>query len=251
VYNERQFVEIFHLLFLDQMGRKLDKKFYALKGGCNLRFYHNSIRYSEDMDFDVQIIAKETLKKKIELIIDSQPFKQILRSHQIEIAHCSAPKQTETTQRWKIILKTPLSLPINTKIEFSRREFDGETCFDMINSPVLQFYKLMPILTNHYSSSKAIEQKINALIFRTQTQARDVFDLCHLIITTTQEKKINTLSLENIERAELNAIGISFAEFKSQVVAFLPNDYHAQYNSPSIWNHMVETTIKFIETLKP
>jgi hypothetical protein len=39
-------VEQFHLLFLDQLGRKLDKRNYALKGGCNLRFYLRSIRYA-------------------------------------------------------------------------------------------------------------------------------------------------------------------------------------------------------------
>ena len=47
-------VEQFHLLFLEQLGRKLDKRHYALKGGCNLRFYLRSVRYSEDMDLDVQ-----------------------------------------------------------------------------------------------------------------------------------------------------------------------------------------------------
>jgi len=35
-YTTIQYVELFHLLFLDQLGRKLDKRFYALKGGCNL-----------------------------------------------------------------------------------------------------------------------------------------------------------------------------------------------------------------------
>lgn len=32
-------VELFHLLFLDVFGRKVDKRFYAVKGGCNLRFF--------------------------------------------------------------------------------------------------------------------------------------------------------------------------------------------------------------------
>jgi hypothetical protein len=36
-YIPRQYVELFHLLFLTQIGRKLDKRFYALKGGCNMR----------------------------------------------------------------------------------------------------------------------------------------------------------------------------------------------------------------------
>ena len=51
-YGVREYVELFHLLFLDQLGRKLDKRFYALKGGANLRFFARSLRYSEDIDLD-------------------------------------------------------------------------------------------------------------------------------------------------------------------------------------------------------
>jgi hypothetical protein len=40
----------------------------------------------------------------------------------IEIVDWSDPKQTETTQRWKVQIKIPNeSMPIPTKIEFSRR----------------------------------------------------------------------------------------------------------------------------------
>ena len=35
-----------------------DKSLIALKGGCNLRFYFASIRYSEDIDFDVVVIRR-------------------------------------------------------------------------------------------------------------------------------------------------------------------------------------------------
>jgi hypothetical protein len=48
-----QIVEQFHLLFLAQLGRRLDKTLYVVKGGCNLRFFHRSVRLSEDVDSDV------------------------------------------------------------------------------------------------------------------------------------------------------------------------------------------------------
>jgi hypothetical protein len=53
-----QAVEQFHLLFLTQLGARFDKKLYALKGGCNLRFFWKSIRYSEGMDLDVREPAR-------------------------------------------------------------------------------------------------------------------------------------------------------------------------------------------------
>lgn len=53
-YDPRVAVEQFHLLFLEQLGKVVDKQLTALKGGCNLRFFLKSIRYSEDMDIDIQ-----------------------------------------------------------------------------------------------------------------------------------------------------------------------------------------------------
>ena len=117
----REYVELFHLLFLDQLTRVLDNALYAVKGGCNLRFFFNSIRYSEDLDIDVKTIAVNTLKNKIDRVLKSIPFQHILKTRQIVIGKISAPKQTETTQRWKLTLRTPLPLALNTKIEFSRR----------------------------------------------------------------------------------------------------------------------------------
>ena len=61
-YNAHDYVELFHLLFMEQLSQKLDKHLYALKEGCNLRFFFNSVRYSEDIDIDVHTVAVDTLK---------------------------------------------------------------------------------------------------------------------------------------------------------------------------------------------
>src|SRR5438477_6245280 len=97
-----QALERFHLLFLGYLGTRIDKKLYSLKGGCNLRFFWKSIRYSEDVDFDVHTIAKETLRRNVNRIFEDPEFRRILRSHQLDILQFSQPKQTDTTQRWKV-----------------------------------------------------------------------------------------------------------------------------------------------------
>src|SRR2546428_11060054 len=102
-------VEHFHLLFLAQLGIRLDKKLYALKGGCNLRFFWKSIRYSQDIDFDVHTIAQQTLQKNVKQILDAPGFRQILRSFKIQLTKVSEPKQTSTTQRWKVHLQAEVS----------------------------------------------------------------------------------------------------------------------------------------------
>lgn len=54
-------IELFHLLFIKSFLTTQDKSLIVLKGGCNLRFFLGSNRYSEDIDFDVMTIARENL----------------------------------------------------------------------------------------------------------------------------------------------------------------------------------------------
>src|SRR5260370_29389771 len=79
--TEKQAIELFHLLFLQQLGTRVDKGLYALKGGCNLRFFFRSIRYSDDLDLDVHTIAKATLRKNENQIFKFAVVIQIIRAH--------------------------------------------------------------------------------------------------------------------------------------------------------------------------
>ena len=237
-YNARAYVELFHLLFMEQLSHKLDKRLYALKGGCNLRFFLNSLRYSEDIDIDVQTVAVDTLKKLVHKILTSLPFQQVLQARKISINDFSEPKQTETTQRWKVQLNIPgYSLPINTKIEFSRRGLTSETVTEVISRSLTMFHKIRPIFITHYTAEVALTQKIRALIQRTETQARDVFDSHHLIQTSVLDTK-DKFSDAELQTAIKNTTSINFATFKSQVVSYLEPEYQGQYSDPAIWDTM-------------
>lgn len=246
-----QYVELFHLLFLDQLGRKMDKKLYILKGGCNLRFFFNSIRYSEDIDLDIQIIAKDTLRKKVTDILESSTFQHILYTKKIEISEFSDPKQTNTTQRWKVAIKIPAKgLPIPTKIEFSRRGVNEGILFESISSQILSEYFLPTLLLNHYSSATVCEQKILALIGRNETQARDIFDLYHLISSHGKFSIKNKSLIKQIGVAQDNAMSLTFNDFKGQVLSYLSVDYQAQYDTKAAWDLMVTSVVDFLEQLK-
>jgi predicted nucleotidyltransferase component of viral defense system len=80
VWNERQTIEIFHLLFLRVFGARVDKALFSLKGGCNLRFFLKSIRYSEDIDLDIQTMSAGTLRNNVSRTLEAQPFAQTLRA---------------------------------------------------------------------------------------------------------------------------------------------------------------------------
>jgi len=241
MHNIRQSIEQFHLLFLDQLGRKIDKRLYALKGGCNLRFYFQSMRYSEDLDLDIKTIYLDTLLKNVQKILESAPFATLLQLRDITIKNISISKQTSTTQRWKLSLNIANS-PAHTKIEFSRRALEGTVLFEAVDAAIIQNYHLPPILSSHYNRASAIKQKIGALASRTVTQARDIFDLYLLLSGNSflpvapTAKKIGSI---NIAQALNNISTITYAEFRSQVIAFLAPEYQTQYASKDAWQNMV------------
>jgi len=249
-YTPQQCIEQFHLLFLNQLSQKLDQKLYAIKGGCNLRFYFKSIRYSEDLDLDVRIIHKDTLRNKVTRILESPQFAQLLRLREMTVSNISMPKQTETTQRWKISFKTSASdLLLHTKIEFSRRkqQFSTETKFQPIDAEIIRSYKFMPILANHYTAEFAYCQKVKALADRSETQARDIFDIYILLHTEISINSLNRGLKKYLDRAKNNAMSISFANFKSQTVAYLTADYQNQYDSQDVWENILLTVIDALE----
>ncbi len=262
MYTPKQSIELFHLLFLKQLETKLDKKLYALKGGCNLRFFFKSIRYSEDIDLDVHTIARETLRHKIATILESVVFKKILQQQNMELVHCSEAKQSDTTQRWKLGIKLKtFSMVLPTKIEFSRRinvkdlnAQSGVVCFEMVDKTLTQKYRLYPILVNHYSATEAFYQKINALILRSQTQARDVFYLKllldHLGHKFYQTSPHGTQNF-NVHQAIENLEAVTFMDFKSQVLSFLLEEYQAYYNHVKIWESLKQEIYEVIEALQP
>jgi len=174
-YAPKSQIELFHLMFLRQLNSQIDPNLYSIKDGCNLRFFFDSVRYFEDLDIDVAIIQKQTLENKINKILSSSSLLKLLRNYEIEEVIFTAPKQTQTTQRWKIKLKTKqLEMPLHTKIEFSRRQDQFESELSAISVLLCQCYHLQSMRFSHYAIQGAVAQKILALAHRSLTQARDV-----------------------------------------------------------------------------
>jgi len=244
-YSSRQSVELFHLLFLSQLVRKLDKRFYALKGGGNLRFFFKSPRYSEDIDLDVQSISVTLLRKRINHILDSKPFRDILQVRDIEIEHITEHKQTETTQRWKLgLIVSHQEKPLPTKIEFSRRGLDKHVKFEPISPEVIRTYDLPLILVNHYPAETTCIQKIRALISRKTAQARDVFDLYLLLASRVEKVDLPDKLRSKINEVKENIFSMDFVIFKSQVISYLEPEDQSGFDSKEVWDnirlHVVE-----------
>ena len=181
IYTPLQVREVFHLEFLRWFGRKMEADRYCLKGGVNLRLFFHSIRYSEDMDIDIQGVRVDRIKKTVMDILETpRGFASSLKSFGIEkivAPDLTKAKQTETTQRFKIHLLTAAGEDLFTKIEFSRRGLKGSQVVEPVASEILRAYKMAPLLVSHYDVASAVQQKIHALAQRTVLQARDIFDL--------------------------------------------------------------------------
>ena len=248
--SPRQAVEVFHLHFLRLLTAGADRGLYTLKGGINLRFFFKSVRFSDDLDIDVTVAAKGTIKAKVDKLLAGRPLQVLLGGAGIAIQEATAPKQTDTTQAWKIALQVQgSSAPLRTKIELSRRPSAGETRFEAVDRVLAQGYRLTPPLVSHYTAAAALVQKLGALAGRAQPQARDVFDL-HLLMAHVDSKlRLPAATRSLLPRAALHAIGFSYDDYRAQVVAFLEPEQQEMLGSRAHWDEMQTAVVEFIEGL--
>jgi predicted nucleotidyltransferase component of viral defense system len=249
--NERQTIEIFHLLFLRAFGARVDKALFALKGGCNLRFFLRSIRYSEDMDLDIRTMSVGTLGSNVSRVLEAPSFAQVLRAQGIEVVKTSQPKRTETTQRWKMTLRlTESGAEVPTKIEFSRRGLDRETTTQPVDDGIIRAYRLYPVIVQHYSVHTAFAQKVSALALREQVQSRDVFDLKLLLNAGGAEQPLPANACANLSAAIDNALEVDYDAFAGQVLAYLEPDYQEHYRDRKVWAQLQEEVVDGLEALR-
>lgn len=251
MWSQRQTIEIFHLMFLRGFGARVDKALFALKGGCNLRFFLKSIRYSEDMDLDIQTMAVSTLRNNVNRLFEAQSFVQSLRAQGIEIARTSLPKQTETTQRWKLTLRIMESASeVPTKIEFSRRGLEGEKAVEPVDPGVIRAYRLYPVIVQHYSVHTAFAQKVTALALREQVQSRDVFDLKQLLDAGGAGQPLPATTAANLPLAIDHALAVDYDAFAGQVLAFLEPEYQEHYRNRKVWAELHRQVVDSLEALR-
>jgi hypothetical protein len=244
-----QATELFHVAFLDVLSRRLDRDRYVLKGGANLRYFFDSVRYSQDIDLDVEGIPPWRLNEKIDALLSSPQLGLLLRASGVAIARSSNPKSTDTTQRWKVGLQVPgQSDEIPTKIEFSYREVEGEYCIETIPGRIVEPYALRSPLVPHYIGAAPAEQKVLALAGRSETQARDVFDLDLLL--RSHPLAAGALDSAILSEAAERALLLTYAAFQGQVLPFLEADAAELYEDESSWEQMQTFVAEQLEDAK-
>lgn len=235
-YTQAQVIERFHLAFLQVLRARLNPARYVLKGGANLRYFFDSVRYSEGIDLDVAQLETWALAEKVDGVLGSQPLEFILRSGGLAVAGCTKPKQTETTRRWKVSITAPgHSHPLRTKIEFSNRNGERRYTLETVPDRIVKRYALRSPSIQHYAAEPATEQKIRALAGRSETQARDVFDLDLLLRGTPLEP--GAVESELRRTAAERGLELPFEAFADQVLPFLDPEVVELYDKTT-WHQM-------------
>lgn len=225
-----QLREAFQLLLLRFLAESLSARVYAVKGGVCLRFFHQSPRLSEDLDLDVAEIPVATFRKKIQIVLRNRALLEELQRWGISEVTFTEPKQTETTQRWKIQLVMTGGNSLPTRLECSRRREKLTDATAGVPSPeILRLHQMTPFVCRHYGAVPIARQKIAALASPSRVACRDLFDLYHLL--TYSNLATGSLQLPGaVTQAAIEKIS-SFEknDFLEQVAPFLPADLAKLY----------------------
>lgn len=244
--------EVFHLAFLRALGRSAPLSTFVVKGGCNLRFFFGSIRYSEDIDLDASGISVHLLRDRVKAILESSGLVDTLKTFGIERVqppNISRAKQTETIQRFKVHLLTTAGEDLPTSIEFSRRGLDSPIRSEPVSTAVVAAYHLAPIIVPHYTALPAARQKIRALIARREPQARDVFDL----YTLSSQPEVSSAGLRTgfsereLRQARDRIYDIEYVQYRDTVVNFLVPADRVAFGARQIWDEIRLHAVSLIE----
>ncbi len=223
--------ERFHLQVLRQLAPRLATRAYAVKGGICLRFFHRSPRLSEDMDVDITpAMPVKTLQTNVDAVLMGHALITALQPHGVTAIESTKPKQTETTQRWKVGLLISGGR-VSTCLEFSRRQDVAQAEKGVPNAEVLRHTYVAPFVVAYYGATDMVTQKILALSSMSRNAARDLFDLDHLWSHSAPDETAirQRLTPSILQAAKEKVHRFKFTDFREQVIPYLPDDLQTFY----------------------
>lgn len=232
-----QHVECFHLVLLRLLESRVDRAAWVVKGGVNLRAWFGSLRYSEDLDIDVVRGTVHGLREKVDRLLAAPVLRELLAAQRLVLLRSSKPKQTATMQRWKFQIRPEDGLlSLHTRVELSRSGSAEEHVLEPVRPEVVRPYGLLAPTANHYTARGAVRQKIAALALRAERQARDIWDLEHLLRTTGVDPRPLSPALKQALPAAVGRVlECPFDAFKSQVIPYLATEHQELYATPDVW----------------
>ena len=243
---------------MDHLLKLSDLRLYVLKGGANLRFFHGSPRYSEDMDLDVLGRAVVTLWKNGYRVLSDAAFRRSLAAVgvvDVEVNDPDRAKHTPTTQRFRARLVTAAGEALPTKVEFSRRPV-GAASNSVVTGTAppdrTRRYRQLAFRCQHYSGLAQAQQKLAALAGRSEPQVRDVFDLYVLWLGGHWEDAAwLSLPAETRQRALDVLVSFTYGDYRDQVLDYLDPESLADYEGVDRWDDICAALLGLLDTCDP
>lgn len=253
--------EAVHVLLLRKLQEVQDARAVILKGGVNLRLFHSSPRYSEDMDLDGEPDARLALRSAIRGIFDDRGFARSLARLGLRgVDPKEGPNEdTETTFRYKFHVLAPGSQSYGTKVEVSFRERNEADPFEVASPLSDRVGRYLPegddLRVQRYGRPAAVRQKIEALAGRTRIEARDIFDI-HVLLreegaagTALIDFLAENIDSDILELAWERALELEYPEYESLVVRFLEDDVRRKYRSQERWDELRLRVVSLVDAI--
>lgn len=189
------FREYLQLFFLSELYSKKESRKIFFKGGTALHLIYKAPRFSEDLDFTVELTEKSFLNFTARL------FKELERKENIEIKE----KKAVAGKRF-LLTAQPSVLPYKTfvNLDFSFREKVLQPQKSIIDT---DFPVVFTSYIYHLSKEEIFAEKIRALM--TRKRGRDLYDLWYLMAQGAQvdkdmvKEKLKYYHLEKINKDKI------------------------------------------------
>jgi predicted nucleotidyltransferase component of viral defense system len=184
--------EILQAQLLSALFQNRARKELILKGGLAMRHVYRSHRMTKGLDLSAAAGATiETMKATVSRAL-VQTVALAARTGILDDAKISAPKQTETTQRWKLNGRIAGSDSlVQLTVEVSRRGTPPDALVDSV--PVEPIYGAPAAVVHVFKPIAMAAGKVAALTDPKRDAPRDVWDL-DLLIEMRVEPPIDLLS---------------------------------------------------------
>lgn len=239
-----------HLAFLQLLPSYLPIGSYVVKGGANLRLWYDSRRRSQDIDLDYLGDRFDAVEDKVDAVLASRAFRDLLRLAGVTMTDPTKPHQFETTRRWKFSVHGPGAY-LNSKIEFSARGADyPERALEPTRVDIGRHIGLRVVKALHYLAPAATRQKIRALAQRSGPEPRDVFDLDLLFSSHPDAVVRGDVPPHQVKRAIDVLFGIDYEAYRRLVIDYIEDEFVAIYGRPEVWTDMLLRVATRLEALR-